>query len=69
MRAVPSFQLPQRLEPCAKLFDEERRLLPPREVPALVEFVVMDEVGIPSLCPTPRRLRDLKASAMARFDY
>src|ERR1051325_2072322 len=35
---------------------EELRLLPRREVPAFVDLVVVDELGIRLLGPAPRRL-------------
>src|SRR5262249_51175506 len=37
---------------------EDLRLLPRREVSTLVELVVIDELGIRPLCPTPRGLVD-----------
>ena len=43
-------------EACANLFREELRLFPGREVPALVELVVVDQLGIRALCPAPRGL-------------
>src|SRR3954452_7849905 len=43
--------LAKRAEPRADLGDEQLRLLPGRKVPALVELVVVDEVGIGLLCP------------------
>src|SRR3954463_10798294 len=46
-------------EPRAQLFHEELRLFPRREVPALVELVVMDEPGIRPLRPAPRRRDDV----------
>src|SRR5918994_477084 len=46
----------QRPERGADLLTEELRLLPGGEVAALVDLVVIDEVGICLLCPTPRRL-------------
>src|SRR3954466_7744778 len=51
--------LAKRAQPGADLGDEQLRLLPGREVPALVELVVVDEVGIRLLCPTARRLIEL----------
>jgi hypothetical protein len=44
---------------CTGHFLQELRLFPRRKVPALVELVVMDEVGIGLLRPTPRRMVDL----------
>ncbi len=41
------------------LFCEKLRLFPRREVAAFVELVVMDELGIRPLCPTPRGCIDL----------
>ena len=35
------------------------RLFPSRKVPAFVELVVVDEIGIRLLCPTPRGLIEL----------
>src|SRR5260370_24042036 len=49
-----TFELPQRSEPRAQLWHEEPRLFPGREVPALVEFVVVDELGVRALRPAPR---------------
>src|SRR5829696_7627402 len=46
--------LAQRSQASANLFHEELRLLPGGKVPAFVELVAMDEVGIGLLCPTPR---------------
>src|SRR5687767_6727853 len=43
----------------AYLAREEVRLLPGREVVALVDFVEVDEVGVGLLGPTPRRLIEL----------
>src|SRR5688572_1922245 len=58
-RPLIQFELSQRLEPCAHLIHQELRLFPRREVPALVELVVMDEVRIGLLRPSPRRMVDL----------
>src|SRR3954471_3485950 len=52
-------RLPQRPEPGTDLVDEQLRLFPSREVPALVEPVVMDQVRIGVLCPLPRPLEEL----------
>src|SRR5438128_12549069 len=46
----------QRPEGGTNLGGEEFRLLPGREVVALVDFVEVDEVGVGLLGPTPRRL-------------
>jgi hypothetical protein len=54
-----TFELSQRLEPCAHHIHQELRLFPRREMPALVELVVIDEVGIGLLRPSPRRMVDL----------
>jgi hypothetical protein len=43
----------------SKTFDEELRLLPRREVSALVDFVVVHEPGIGAFRPGPRELVDL----------
>jgi hypothetical protein len=51
--------LAQGLERCSELRTEELRLLPGRKVPAFVELVVVDEVGIGPLGPTPRGLIEL----------
>src|SRR4051812_6600956 len=51
--------LAKRAEPRAQLGGVQLRLLPGGEVPALVELVVMDQVGIRLLCPTPRHLIEL----------
>src|SRR5215203_2533666 len=51
--------LAQRSQASANLFHEELRLLPCRKVPTLVELVVMDEVRIGLLCPTPRHLIEI----------
>src|SRR5918994_4848101 len=48
--------LPQRLETRAHLAHEELRLLPRREVCAFFELVVVDQLGIRLLRPTPRHL-------------
>src|SRR3954467_7747458 len=47
---------PHRTESRADLLGEEGRLLPGGEMPALVDLVVVDEVGIRLLRPAPRRL-------------
>src|SRR5215471_4662190 len=44
----------QRSEGGAHLGGEEFRLLPRCKVPTLVELVVVDQLGIRLLCPTPR---------------
>src|ERR1700722_55441 len=49
----------KRFEGGAKFLTEEFRLFPGREVAAFVELVVMDQVGIGPLCPTPRSLVEL----------
>src|SRR5258708_29373736 len=49
----------QRSERRPHLAREDLRLLPRREVAALVELVVMDEFGKRPLCPTARGLVDL----------
>src|SRR5215216_654802 len=59
VRPVSYLDLPQRLEPYAHLIHQKLRLFPRRKVPALVELVVMDELGIRPLRPTPRRMVDL----------
>ena len=46
--------LAQGPEPGAELFREELRLLPGGEVPALVDLVEVDEVGVGLLGPAPR---------------
>src|SRR5689334_10805365 len=51
--------LAKRPEPLADLVDEQLGLLPGGKVPALVELVVMDEVGIGLLGPAPRHLIEL----------
>ena len=51
--------LAQRPERRAQLLGEELRLLPRREVTALVDLVEVDELGIGALGPAPRRLVDL----------
>src|SRR6266487_2619240 len=56
---VPSLHLAQGSEARAKLFRKELRLFPGRKVPAFVEFVVIDELGIRSLGPTARGLIEL----------
>ena len=48
--------LAERSERRPELCGEELRLLPGREVAALVELVVVDELGIRPLRPTPRGL-------------
>ena len=52
-------ELQERPQPRAQLFHEELRLVPCREVAALVEFVVVDELGIRTLRPAPRCLVEL----------
>ena len=56
-RARRSLQVDLRsdLKP-ARTSAEKFRLLPGREVPAFVDLVVVDELVIRPLCPTPRRL-------------
>src|SRR5262249_24118345 len=49
----------QRFERCSHLGDEELRLLPSREVCALVELVVVNELGVCLLGPALRCLVDL----------
>src|SRR5262252_6684867 len=49
-------QLAKRPEARADLFGKELRLFPSREMPALIDMVVVDEVGVGSLGPTARRL-------------
>src|SRR5204863_2982811 len=49
----------QRSEPLADLVDEQLGLLPGSKMPALVELVVVDEIGIGLLRPTPRHLIEL----------
>src|SRR5687768_4446280 len=49
-------QLPQRLEPHPQLIHEGLRLLPGGKVTTLGKPVVVDQVGICLLRPTPRRL-------------
>jgi hypothetical protein len=43
----------------AQLGREELRHFPGREVPAFVEPVVMDELGVSPFCPTPQSCIDL----------
>src|SRR5215204_5835875 len=59
VRPLSYLDLPQRLEPYAHLIHQKLRLFPRRKVPALVELVVMDELWIRPLRPTPRRMVDL----------
>src|SRR5215213_4627101 len=56
---VMATSVAQRAEARADLVAEELRLLPGREVPALVELVVVDEIGIGLLRPAPRDLIEL----------
>src|SRR3954471_18398926 len=51
--------LAKRAEPRAQLGGVQLRLLPGGEVAALVELVVVDQVGVGLLCPTPRHLIEL----------
>ena len=44
----------KRLETCTKFGNKDLRLFPGREVPALLDLVVMDEFRIRPLRPTPR---------------
>src|SRR5437879_2660824 len=59
VRPLTYLHLPQRLEPYAHLIHQKLRLFPRRKVPALVELVVMDELGIRPLRPAPRCSDDL----------
>src|SRR5438876_9581689 len=59
VRPLTYLHLPQRLEPYAHLIHQKLWLFPRRKVPALVELVVMDELGIRPLRPSPRRIVDL----------
>src|SRR5438132_7781632 len=61
MRAPKSCsdRLAERFERGPELGGEELGLLPRREVAALVELVVMDELGIGALRPAPRGRIDL----------
>src|SRR5215218_6260343 len=56
MQTLEHGHLPKRPEGGAQLLGEKLRLLPGGEVAALVDLVVVDEVGIRLLCPTARRL-------------
>src|ERR671918_1650778 len=56
---VMATSVAQRAQARADLVAEELRLLPGRKVPALVELVVVDEIGIGLLRPTPRHLIEL----------
>src|SRR5215213_1628463 len=56
VRPLSFLDLPQRLEPYAHLIHQKLWLFPRRKVPALVELVVMDELGIRSLGPAARGL-------------
>src|SRR5215468_12754106 len=49
-------RLAKRPEARANLFGKELWLFPGREVAALVDLVVVDEVGVGPLGPAPRRL-------------
>src|SRR5262245_14378540 len=51
--------LPERPEARAHLLDQELRLLPRGEVPALRQLVEVDQVRIRLLRPAPRRLVEL----------
>jgi hypothetical protein len=51
--------LAKRPEACANLFREQLWLFPRREVSAFVGLVIIDEIGIRPLCPTPWGLNDL----------
>src|SRR3954454_5475241 len=48
------FGLAQRSEPRADFVAEQLRLFPCREMPADGHLVVVDELGVSLLCPTPR---------------
>src|SRR5262245_5036252 len=52
-------QLAQWPKAHTNLFREELRLFPRREVPALVELVVVDELRVRLLRPTPRERIEL----------
>src|SRR5215210_3115094 len=56
VRPLSYLDLPQRLEPYAHLIHQKLRLFPRCKVPALVELVVVDEVGIRPLGPAARGL-------------
>ena len=56
MHAVLRFWLAQCPERRADFFGEELRLFPGGEVAALVDLVVVDEVGVGPFGPAPRRL-------------
>src|SRR3954462_13008325 len=59
--------LAQRSESRANFVAEQFRLLPCREVPAHGQPVVVDEVGIGLLCPTPRHLIQLAREDAHRY--
>src|SRR3954447_14376835 len=51
--------LPERAEPVAQLGGVELGLLPGGEVPAALDLVVVDEVGVRLLSPAPRGVDDV----------
>src|SRR5262249_10643569 len=59
LRSLASDPGMEGLEAGANLFAEELGLLPAGEVSALGKLVVVNELGIRLLCPTPRRLVEL----------
>jgi hypothetical protein len=59
-----TFELPQRLERRAQLGREELRLLSRREVAALLDRVVIDQLGVRSLRPAPRGMRLLAGKTL-----
>src|SRR3569832_2314888 len=59
VRGRATWRSTQRLERCAHLRDEELRLFPCREMSALGQLVVVDQVGEGPLRPAARRLVQL----------
>src|SRR3954464_15142080 len=53
------FYLAKRAEPVAQLGGVQLRLLPGGEVPAALDLVVVDEVGVCLLAPAARRVDDV----------
>ena len=58
-RSLPNRSCAKRFEASTKFSGEELGLFPGRNVPALVELVVIDKFGIRALCPTLRGLIEL----------
>src|SRR5882724_6712834 len=68
--AFPERLSPKRPEASANLIGQEPRLLPGGEVAALVELVIVDQLGIGALCPGPGRLVEfVREDAHGSWDF